>query len=145
MKYLLSNRKLRKITLILATVAFLWIGLFGLLFPMGEMKANGEMSGCLFNGQMEVCAMNFLQHIALWQAAISSLPQNTKLLEILILASVAVALSLLRSKSLAELFEPKSERARLYLGQSPRLKIFNYLREAFSQGILNSKTYHAVI
>ena len=135
-----STKKLGKIALILTAVVFLWAGTFGLLYHIGEMQAGGAMSGCLFNGQMEICAMNLSEHIALWQRMFTALPQNTNLLNIFILASTLVAVVFWR-KSLFEFFESIASRWRFYIKQHLQVNLLNPLRVAFARGILNPKIY----
>lgn len=136
-----STKKLGKIALTLTIIVFLWVGTFGLFHHIGEMQAGGAMSGCLFNGQMEVCAMNLSEHIALWQRMFTTLPQNTNLLNIFILAVALVAVIIFCRKSLFEFFERIVSRWKFYVRQHSRLNFFSPLRAAFARGILNPKIY----
>ena len=140
----IATKKFRRILLALTTVGFLWVSVFGLVHSMNDMKMNsdGIMSGCLFSGQATVCTMNFAEHIDHWQAMFTTLPQKAGLLELMILALVLTVVAVIFGPRL--LFEHSGllySRQRLYIKQNPHILLFNSLREAFSQGILNPKIY----
>ena len=141
MNLALANKKFLKILFALTAISFLWFATFGLFNHISEMKPDmAGGSGCLFNGQTEVCAMNFLEHIALWQGMFTILPQNTGLLDLLILAFVLIAVVAFWNP-LTEFSELVASRWRLYIKQNPQIRLFNPLIEEFSQGILNPKIY----
>lgn len=142
MIFTLANKKIIKILFALTAISFLWLGTFGLLHHMGEMRpGNATSSGCLFNGQAEVCTMDFSEHIALWQGMMTSLPQNMGLVDLLILALVLVAVVAFWRSPLFEFSERVSSRWRLYIKQNPQIRLFNSFIEQFSQGILNPKIF----
>lgn len=129
---------------LIITAAILWFGTFGLLYHMNDMEADGHVSGCLFDGPTEVCAMNYSEHIATWQNMFTSLPQNISLINLLVLTVLSIAL-LISWRNILKLFESITSRWRLYIKLYPQINFFNFLREAFSQGILNPKIYERAI
>ena len=144
MNFVSSDKKFRKILFILTAISFLWIGTFGLL-SMGQMKTNGTISGCLFSsGQMELCSMSFSDHITLWQSLFTGVPKNTGLLFILTLVIVLLfSVVILWQNPFFEFSKRITFRFRIYIKQHYRTR-FNFLKEVFSQGILNSKIYSSV-
>ena len=139
----LSNKTTKIVSLLIAVV-FLWIGIFGLSYHIDAMKTGIMVDGCLFNGQTEVCAMSFPEHIAVWQGMLTTLPREISLFGLLVLTVFFVATIFLRN-SLLEFYECITTRLRLYIRLHSQISIFDYLKEAFSGGILNTKIYKSVI
>ena len=140
----IATKKFGKFLLALTMVALLWISVFGLVHSMNDMKMNsdGTMSGCLYSGQAAICTMNFAEHITLLQSMLTSLPQKTGLMDLLILAVVLIVTAVIFGPRL--LFDHSRllfSRQRLYIKQNPHIPLFDSLRETFSQGILNPKIY----
>lgn len=145
MDFSLISKNLGKIVLILTMISFAWFGTFGLFYHVMEMGSDQMMDdGCLFNGQVEMCTMNFSEHLALWRETITSLPQSVGLWSTLILAIISAVMVVLWRYSLFDFFKRAVSRWKLYLRKYPHLLLFNYLREIFSRGILNSKIYETV-
>jgi len=146
MNFILKNNKIWKIVLTLTAIFFLWVSTFGLLYHMDEMKSEIEKNACLFSfSSNEGCAMNFSEHIILWQGMITSLPQNTvELIDVLILIILLAITILFWHNSLSLLFRRIASRFRLYIREHPQINLFNYLGEMFSRGILNTKIYETV-
>ena len=142
MIFALANKRIVKILFAITAISFLWLGTFGLLHHMSEMKPdNASGSGCLFNGQAEVCTMNFSEHIALWEGMMTTLPQEVGALSLLALALLLVVIVTFWHGSLFEFSERVAFRWRLYIKQNPQVRLFNSLIEEFSQGILNPKIF----
>lgn len=143
----LSLNKFSKILLILTTISFLWLGTFGLLSHMSEMRSDNQMTmgGCLFDGQEEICNMDFSEHLSVWQSVLTSLPQNFGLLNMLILAIVLVVIIPFLHDPLSRLSERIRFRYKLYIKQHPQINLFNFIQEIFSQGILNPKLFVSTI
>ncbi|KKQ76788.1 MAG: hypothetical protein UT61_C0011G0019 [Candidatus Woesebacteria bacterium GW2011_GWA1_39_8] len=142
----ISNKKTSfKIVFLLSVAALLWFGTFGLMYHMSEMKQDAQMSGCLFDGQSEICTMNFSEHLSSWQSAFTSLPTNTVLLSLLALATFSLLIMAFWRDPLFEFYERAVYRWKLYIKHFSQIQIFNSLREAFSQGILNPKIYSSII
>lgn len=142
MSFVLKNKKVWKITFILTAIFLLWISTFGLLYHTNEMKIEGVKSDCLFSGQVEGCAMNFSEHITLWQKTIASLPQNTaRLINSFILVILLVVAIVFWQNSFSLFSRRIASRFKLYIKQHPQINLFNYLGEVFSSGILNTKKY----
>ncbi len=138
--YLHKNTILKTIFLLTA-VALLWFGTFGLIYHMDEMKQDGHIGGCLFSGQSEVCAMSFSEHVSFWRSAFTTMPPSNILLNLLILTIFSILMLAFRRDSLFEFFDLISSRFKLYIKQHFQITFFDSLKEAFSQGILNPKTY----
>lgn len=141
MDFALINKKFGKTLIILTAVSFLWLGTFGLFNHMSEMKHDGAMSGCLFNGYVEICIMNVSEHITLWQGMMTTLPQKAGLADLLVLVAVFAAIIVSYKNRLFDIFEFTGYRRRLYIKQHNEISFFNSLSETFSQGILNLYFY----
>jgi FtsH-binding integral membrane protein len=126
--------KLANFFLVLATLAFLTVGTLGMSHTLGmEKKANGRMGGCLFTGLNEICPMSFGEHLTRWQSMFANISLKSGMFSLAI-SVFALFVSVL--VSLKRYFSQK-----LFLRHHQNLFIFNPLREAFSQGILNPKTF----
>lgn len=140
----IATKKIADPLLIFGFFTFLSVGVFGIFqSAQMEMKDDGTMSGCLFDGRAEICLMTIAEHISRWQGMFTVIPQKTDLrvlLFALISAIGALAVSALR-RNHHFLSKHSSDRRRLYLKQNPHIPLFNPLREAFSRGILNPKIY----
>ena len=134
-----------KSILILGISAFLAVGVFGMSHASDmKMKGDGTMSGCLFDGRAEICPMAFAEHLSRWQSMFTAIPTKADFLITLFALISAVGVLLLfslRRRWLLLLFSRLSDRWRFYLKQNPHISLFDPLREAFSQGILNPKIY----
>lgn len=131
------------ITLFVLLSLFFIVG-FGLSNSLGmDMKDNGTMGGCIFDGQAEICPMILTEHISNWQSMFSvTLQKNFFFIQLLVLISALVVTAFaLRRHLLLLLFSYFSERWKFYIKNNPNLSLFDRLREAFSQGILNKKIY----
>lgn len=139
------SRKFGTFLAIMVLSIFIFITFFGANHTLGmEMREDGKMSGCLFDGKAEICPMTFSDHLSRWQGMFTAIPQKADLLValfLLILVFSTFLLFNLRRRLLLLLFSRLSDRWRLYLKQNPHLSLFDHLREAFSQGILNPKIY----
>jgi len=145
MNFVSTHKKFWKITLILTIIFFWWFSIFGLTNHMSNMKPDrADGNGCLFNIQMEVCTMNLSEHITFWQGAFTSLPQNVKILELLILAIMLSVVINFRPNQLIEFLERMTARFRLYIKQNPQIRLFNLLIEEFARGILNPKIFVSI-
>lgn len=141
-------RETSNIITLFALPSFLLIGGFGLSHSLGmEMKDDGTMGGCMFDGQAAICPMTFTEHISKWQSMFSVIPQkSTFLIQLLVLISAFVlAAFAIRRNLLRSLFSYFSDRWKFYLKNNPHLPLFDQLREAFSNGILNPKIYDFAI
>ena len=138
-----TNKKLTHFLLGFALVAFLSVAFFGVSQSMGmEMRDDGTMGGCLFTGMEEICKMTFTEHLNQWQSMFTTTVTKNVFsgVLLLLLAVVFVAVAIFK-RNLLLLFSYYTTRWRLYIRHNPELSLFNPLREAFSQGILNPKIY----
>lgn len=116
--------------------------LFG-VFQLGLMiRTEVETGYCLFSQAHEtLCEMSPLDHVQAWQSLFVSIPAPSFALLLAIIAAFfsLIGISAIRLISLLGTLQPA------YLGVgSPHTRsipTFDRLREAFSRGILNSKTY----
>lgn len=128
--------------------SFFFIVGFGLSYSPGmEMRADGTMGGCMFDGRAEICMMTITEHISNWQSMFSVILQKSFFfVQILVLISAfIVAVSALRRNLSFLLLSYFSERWRFSIKNNPNLPLFDSLREAFSRGILNPKIYDSVV
>lgn len=141
----IAAKKLINFLLIFGVFSFLAVGTFGMeqFFGM-QMNDDGTMSGCLFDGKAKICNMTFSDHLSRWKGMFTAITQKANLFILLFLLISSVGALLLfnaRRRLLLLLFSRFSNRWRLYIRHNPELSLFNPLREAFSQGILNPKIY----
>lgn len=146
MKLISTNKKSIKIIFIISSIFFLWISTFGLVFHIEEMQLEGNQSNCLFDDGTSGCAMNFSEHINIWNEIFTIVPQNIlEMINILIL-SILLATTFIFWKKYRHISAKFIlSRFRLYIKWHPHINLFNYLKEIFSRGILNTKIYETVI
>ena len=139
----IATKKFARFLLGLALIAFLSAAFFGASQTMGmNQQSDGTMGGCMFTGMEEICEMSFTEHLTQWQSMFTTtVTQNAfTVILLLLLAVVLVAVAIFK-RNLLLLFSYYTTRWRLYIKQNPNLYLFNPLKEAFSQGILNPKIY----
>lgn len=123
-----------RIKAVLVLMAFLAVGVFGMSHAIDmEREADGTMGGCFFIDMDEICRMSFSEHLTQWQNMFTGVPVKSNILSLLALALLVFYSSFLKRFSL--------QIQKLYLIHHRDLFLFNPLRETFSQGILNSKTF----
>ena len=138
-----NHKKFSRFVLVFGLIAFLSVAFFGASLSMGMgMKDDGTMGGCLFTGMEEICTMKFDEHLAQWQSMFTTTaPQKALAFALLLLLAVVFVAVAIFKRNLLLLFSHHATRWRLYIRHNPELSLFNPLREAFSQGILNPKIY----
>jgi FtsH-binding integral membrane protein len=131
-----------KVFIIFGLFAFVTLSVFGLSHTAWMPKNdNGDMTGCIFTGQVMLCKMSIIEHISLWQSMFTALPQKSLALTalvVLLLTAIFVTKNILDPPSLSN---NKASAQKLYLAQHPDIPLFDPLKEAFSRGILNPKIY----
>lgn len=109
-----------------------------------EMEKQGDstMGTCLFEGNSGVCLMTLAEHISKWQSLLTAtIPQKLFVLIFVILLITVFVLKKTFKRNLLLLFNKHVIRWRSCSRQNPQMFLFNHLREIFSQGILNPKSY----
>ena len=138
----IATKKFADFLLILGLVAFLSVGLFGSSHSFGmEMKDDGTMGGCLFTGVDEICIMTFTEHLSAWESMFIGIPVKSAILSLLVFAFALLLFAGFLKRYFILALERMAALQKLYLVHHPNLSLFNPLREAFSQGILNPKIY----
>ncbi len=139
----IATKKFARFLLGFALIAFLLVAFFGASQSMGmEEQNDGKMSGCVFSGKVEICTMTFSEHISHWQNIFTTTaPQNALTLALLILLAVVFIVVATFKRNLLLLSNYYTTRWRLYIRNNPELSLFDPIKEAFSQGILNPKIY----
>lgn len=127
----------------LVMVAFVSVSIGAVYHIFGmEMKDDGTMSGCLFDGKAEICNMTFFDHLSRWQRMFTAIPHNADMAGLLTIALVfTLTAFVLRQRWRFLFFGHSISYQKLYIKQNQHIVLFNYLNEAFSQGILNPKIY----
>jgi hypothetical protein len=103
------------------------------------MTMDGTMSDCPFMSGMSVCNMTPFEHLSAWQRMFTTLPNQSTILELILISSILSFCFIY----FRYLFSPPKNtfsltQRRLYQNQFfPRTD----LQEAFSNGILNPKTF----
>lgn len=119
---------------------------FGALAVLGlglgmEHNPDGGMKDCVFmvdDGMSVVCTMSVAEHLMSWQQFLLMSPQNNlnSLLGTIAVGILMPALLLCTSHQKQETPSFKLQRWRARI-----MKLFDYLLQAFSQGLLRSKVY----
>ena len=119
--------------------AFIIISLMSSVYFMG-MNPDGTMSHCVFMGG--VCTMTLSDHLISWQGIFTATLQKTFSLDFLLLiVSIAFILTAITFRSSRGQISSRGLTSQIYYKQKQYVSFFNYLKEAFSQGILNPKIY----
>lgn len=116
---------------------------FALEDSMGvEVIRMGGQGNCLtVSGDHDkMCENAFAEHLSLWQAMFTALPQEKSLLGVFGAIVIAV-LTFIFQRYYLLLSEAFSIRQRQYLKRHPSFLVFDFLRTLFSQGILNPKAH----
>ena len=139
----IATHKFSRFLLGFALTAFLLV-VFFITSPIMGMKkqSDGKMGSCLFSDKAGICTMTFTEHSSYLQSLLTTTaPQKALDFALLILLAVVWATVILFKRNFFLLSSYYTTRWRLYIKQNPHLSLFNPLREAFSQGILNPKIY----
>lgn len=120
--------------LVIGIVVLSFLSLIGLgpwhAFQM-TMDDQGNMQNCIFDvGEQSICAMDVFEHLSLWQRLLVAVP--------MLLVALTVGFWYRRQSLIAD---TQGISEQLYSHQDFRLKLFDYLRRVFSQGILHPKIY----
>lgn len=142
MQSLFTNRFLLTAFVLMSLII---VEFFGISHTLGmEMRKDGTMGSCLFNGKTEICPMAFSEHLSRWQEMFIAIPPKSNILTIFFVLISAIGAFLffnLRHRLFLLLLSRLSDHWLLYIRQNPYLSLFSHLRESFSQGILNPKIY----
>jgi len=126
-----------KAILVVAFIALLSFGPFGLSHSMMGMDSSMNSNCPFMPGMTALCNMGPLEHLAAWQGMFASLPfQNPILFLLLILCAFSLVWNLWKE------FHPP-DRGRVFLHLLHRRNILPApaLQELFSSGILNPKVF----
>lgn len=139
----IATKKSGRLLLVVGLIAFLSVAFFGMSQSMGmEQRSDGNMGGCLFTGIEKICKMTFTEHFIQWQNMFTTTVTKNAFTAVLLLLLTAVFVAVaIFKRNLLLLSNYYATRWKLYIRHNPNLSLFNPLREAFSQGILNPKIY----
>lgn len=129
-----------KVLFWIGILAILLIPSLGLIHFNMQMGMDGKMSmsDCPFMVGSSLCTMTPLQHISIWRNMFTTLPSQDTILQFFLIFSTFVFCFIF----FRQVFSPPKNS--FYLSRNRYLRyIFptNYLREAFSSGILNPKLF----
>ncbi|MBI2641727.1 hypothetical protein HYW87_04000 [Candidatus Roizmanbacteria bacterium] len=128
---------MRKLFITSVLLTFIFLALFGLNLSMQTME-DGRMSDCPFTAsQSSMCQMPAADHLSQWQQTFTATFQSAYYL-VFLAAFIFVFRFLISQFTLAP---PKTFAFYSYKIQHPDSKLFNYLFQAFSDGILHPKLY----
>jgi len=134
--------KVPKITALVATTLTLCVLLFGFSQFGMDMDMNNGTANCLFsNHSMSVCNINPVEHIQELQSAFTTLPIKDAAVSFSILLVILVLLGLGFFGKYSLLYNKSQFRFHFSYFYLNNIFIPNPLVEAFSRGILNSKTF----
>jgi len=125
----------RKLFIGFAILAFLFVGFFGLAHLGMDPEADSAMTNCFFMKQMAICNMNALEHFAAWEGMFVF--NELKIFFFVLFAFILfffffkqTGVNICRVS-----FDIK------FLEINKHLVIPNVIKDAFSNGILNSKAF----
>lgn len=121
---------------------------FGLVVGAGGMGAeHGAMIGCPFmEGNQALCPMAAIEHLAAWQELAGSMPERFAIIALLSMLITFFVLLIVKER---ERWRRHSIRLgpyqALYERNFPDRGLFVFVKELFSQGILNPKIFVAYV
>lgn len=133
-------QKIAKLFVALGIVTFLWVSFLG-LSHVAMNQHNAEQSACPFMpGHPSMCTMSAMEHLQALQGMFTTLPAQDTLAALFALMALFAVLRLrpLHKHLLSRRLRPESYANPFYLTD---VFIPNPLKEAFSSGILNPKTF----
>lgn len=135
----ITYKKLAVHVTVFSLAAFVSLSVLG-LWHMDGMTANeeGGMGGCVFIGKAMFCKMTVIEHISLWQRMFTVLPQDTSMFFASLVFSAALVFTAKNILAPPKNYAPAHK---LFLTNRQNFSSFNYLKEAFSQGILHPKIF----
>ena len=124
-----------KLTVIICTIWILIFGFFQLEFGLTSNKSEAD---CPFSAHSEaMCQMNPMEHIQEWQNAFTVLPtKNIVSVFLFILAFILIGRFVFHNRFLVQ--RPSFLFLKNIINS---FRIFNPLKDAFSNGILNPKIF----
>lgn len=142
----LNFQKFAILFLALGLFAFATMGIFG-LGHMGGMKTDdaGDMAGCIFTGKTMLCKMDVMEHISLWQSLFVAMPQEILIFLALFIFLATVIFVAKNIPAPPRLSRDETLTKQLHLREHPDFLFFNFLKDAFSRGILHPKIYGALV
>ena len=128
-------KDLIKFVVIICTI---WTPFFGFFQLESSMNINKATANCPFSTHSEaICQMNPMEHIQEWQNAFTVLPtKNIVSIFLFILAFILIGGFTFYGRFLAQ--KPSFLFFKNIINS---FRIFNPLKDAFSNGILNPKTF----
>ena len=134
----------KRINAILAVVAVLTVPMAVVLsisYSMA-MESDGVMENCLFGGTASVCPMSLFEHLSSWQNMfVANLPKVAALYLFLFLVLIGLHLASSDLQLMPSKLSKSIQNQKLYLKQKPNILLFDDLRLAFTQGLLEPKIY----
>lgn len=132
---------LKKISVSFGLLLIIFMSIFGMMFfQHGGMGQKAQASMCPFMPDSTVvCKMTPMEHIEKWQNTFTSLPATDFLIAIALLFFSAVFV--LSYKFLSSFLDPLVSIVFVRLRSRQVFRIPSPLGEAFSNGILNPKTF----
>ncbi len=130
--------RIAKYLAIIILVAFSYLGIFGLNLSM-KMDNDNHVSKCVFMLQdSRQCQMNISQHLQKWQEMFVATTSSDFVLILFALLSLVAAYSIIRYYTVDP---PKIYLYQRIKKENDMMKLFDYLLQAISSGILQSKIY----
>ena len=142
MSQALRQKTIRSLKIV-GVAVLLFVSMFSFWhFLFMPMNSSGEMAGCPLMGEFSVvCRMGATGHIARWQMMFTAGPQKllSALLMAVLLLSVVIRFIFYRRWH-PWCLRPCTKQRVYVIECSPR-PFFDYLTEAFAQGILHPRLY----
>ncbi|OHA63413.1 MAG: hypothetical protein A2748_02535 [Candidatus Wildermuthbacteria bacterium RIFCSPHIGHO2_01_FULL_45_20] len=133
----------KSFALIIFTVlvfGFACVGMFQHTAASDVPTTNSRATLSVTHSQ-ECCTASILEHIESWKDKLLSLPREAKDGLLLLLLALAIAFALGRFWMTRNPNDYHLFSYRLYIKNNPDFALFNHLKLAFAQGVLNPKIY----
>lgn len=122
--------------------SFLLLSSLGIYhFGMSASMSDHQMSDCPFTPGVSLCTMSSMEMIDVSQNMFSSISQQKGFLFFLLLLVFFALYSFTIAHFARPFMPPRLSLLHIPLSKRARIPLYNYLREAFSDGILNPKPF----
>ncbi len=138
---LFTFSKCFQVIAIIIAISFVSVVFVGMFTESFAPQINSNERTCLFDWSQE-CSETVSEHTAQWQQTFDNVPNNLFVVLIILLAFLAAVLTVLvPTNATASLHEEYTPRILLNARRDKFDKLFNYILQAFSNGILHPKLF----
>jgi len=136
-----------KTTLSLLIATFLFFSLFGAFYCINNMDNTITMINCfsMAQNQTSLCPIGLAEHLSKFRIMFNYLVPRNETISILFASSLIFAIVIFSIYLFFRNLYPLAFQRIFSTEKNPNLSLFDYLKEAFSQGVLKPKIYELSI